>query len=65
MGCNRLSERFRAKWMPVGVKKMLQNKSLEPGSDSVRTIRLQLFDSKQNWPLPLMSWKETCAYTPS
>jgi hypothetical protein len=30
-------ERFRAKWMPVRVKKTRQNKRLEPGSDSIRT----------------------------
>jgi hypothetical protein len=30
-------ERFRAKWMPVRVKKTRQNRRLEPGSDSIRT----------------------------
>jgi hypothetical protein len=30
-------ERFRAKWIPVRVKKTRQNKMLEPGSDSIRT----------------------------
>ena len=30
-------ERFRAKWIPVRVKKTRQNKKLEPGSDSIRT----------------------------
>src|ERR1700761_2699947 len=30
-------ERFRAKWVPVRVKKTRQNKNLEPGSDSIRT----------------------------
>src|SRR5436190_18824845 len=30
-------ERFRAKWIPVRVKKMRQNKNLEPGSDLIRT----------------------------
>src|ERR1700744_3072201 len=30
-------ERFRAKWAPVRVKKTRQNKTLEPGSDSIRT----------------------------
>ena len=30
-------ERFRAKWIPVRVKKTRQNKRLEPGSDSIRT----------------------------
>src|SRR5262245_20795683 len=30
-------ERFRAKWIPVRVKKTRQNKNLEPGSDSIRT----------------------------
>jgi hypothetical protein len=30
-------ERFRAKWIPVRVKKARQNNKLEPGSDSVRT----------------------------
>jgi hypothetical protein len=28
---------FRAKWVPVRVKKTRQNKKLEPGSDPVRT----------------------------
>jgi hypothetical protein len=28
-------ERFRAKWMPVRVKKTRQNKKLEPHSDSI------------------------------
>src|SRR6201996_5381520 len=28
---------FRAKWVPVRVKKMRRNKRLEPGSDSIRT----------------------------
>jgi hypothetical protein len=31
------SERFRAKWTPVRVKKTRQNKRLERGSDSIRT----------------------------
>ncbi len=30
-------ERFRAKWIPVRVKKTRQNKNLEPGSNSIRT----------------------------
>ena len=30
-------ERFRAKWIPVRVKKTHQNNTLEPGSDSIRT----------------------------
>jgi hypothetical protein len=30
-------ERFRAKWVPVRVKKTRQSKKLEPGSDSIRT----------------------------
>src|SRR3954463_5932591 len=30
-------ERFRAKWIPVRVKKTRQNKNLEPGSDSITT----------------------------
>jgi hypothetical protein len=30
-------ERFRAKWVPVRIKKTRQNKNLEPGSDSIRT----------------------------
>ncbi len=30
-------ERFRAKWIPVRVKKTRQSKKLEPGSDSIRT----------------------------
>jgi hypothetical protein len=28
-------ERFRAKWIPVRVKKTRQNKNLEPRSDSI------------------------------
>jgi hypothetical protein len=32
-----LLERFRAKWIPVRVKKTRQNKRIEPGSDSIRT----------------------------
>jgi hypothetical protein len=32
-----LLEHFRAKWLPVRVKKMRQNKTLELGSDSIRT----------------------------
>jgi hypothetical protein len=32
--------RFRAKWIPVRVKKTRQNKSLEPGSDFIRTGRV-------------------------
>jgi hypothetical protein len=35
--CRRGLERFRAKWIPVRVKKTRQNKKLEPGSDSIRT----------------------------
>ncbi|WP_213740336.1 hypothetical protein [Bradyrhizobium sp. dw_411] len=31
-----ISERFRAKWIPVRVKKTRQNKRAEPGSDSIR-----------------------------
>src|SRR5580698_7292316 len=34
---SRSLERFRAKWIPVRVKKTRQNKNLEPGSDSIRT----------------------------
>src|ERR1700744_1986476 len=34
---SRQLERFRAKWIPVCVKKTRQNKRLEPGSDSIRT----------------------------
>jgi hypothetical protein len=30
-------EHFRAKWEPVRVKKMRQNKKLEPGFDSIKT----------------------------
>jgi hypothetical protein len=30
-------ERFRAKWIPVRVKKTRQNKTLEPGFDSIKT----------------------------
>jgi hypothetical protein len=30
-------ERFRAKWIPVRVKKMRQNKKIEPRSDSIGT----------------------------
>jgi hypothetical protein len=33
-------ERFRAKWIPVCVKKTRQNKNLEPRSDSIGTGRL-------------------------
>ena len=29
-------ERFRAKWIPVRVKKTRQNKKLEPGSDFIK-----------------------------
>ncbi|GEC57687.1 hypothetical protein BEL01nite_67300 [Bradyrhizobium elkanii] len=32
-----LLERFRAKWIPVRVKKTRQNKNLEPRSDSIGT----------------------------
>src|SRR6201992_3660207 len=35
--CGAVLERFRAKWIPVRVKKTRQNKKLEPGSDSIRT----------------------------
>jgi hypothetical protein len=31
-----LLERFRAKWVPVRVKKTRQNKKLEPGFDSIK-----------------------------
>jgi len=31
------SEHFRAKWIPVRVKKMRQNEKLEFGFDSIRT----------------------------
>jgi hypothetical protein len=31
------AKRFRAKWVPVRVKKTRQNKKLEPGSDPIRT----------------------------
>ena len=37
MGSGALLERFRAKWIPVRVKKMRQNKNLEPRSDSIGT----------------------------
>src|SRR4051812_21122183 len=30
-------KRFRAKWIPVRVKKTRQNKNLEPGADSITT----------------------------
>ena len=36
-GQRRFLERFRAKWIPVRVKKTRQNKRLESGSDSIRT----------------------------
>ncbi|MFB9269590.1 hypothetical protein ACFFWD_41850, partial [Bradyrhizobium erythrophlei] len=36
---SRLLERFRAKWIPVRVKKARQNKRLEPRSDSIKTER--------------------------
>jgi hypothetical protein len=29
-------KRFRAKWVPVRVKKTRQNKNLEPGFDSIK-----------------------------
>jgi hypothetical protein len=35
-----IPERFRAKWVPVRVKKTLQNKRLEPRSDSIRTEKV-------------------------
>jgi hypothetical protein len=35
-----IPERFRAKWVPVRVKKTLQIKRLEPGSDSIRTEKV-------------------------
>jgi hypothetical protein len=38
-------ERFRAKWVPVRVKKTRQNKNLEPRSDSIGTEKaLDQFD---------------------
>jgi len=39
-------KRFRAKWMPVRVKKTRQNKKLEPGSDPIRTERLRAWNSE-------------------
>src|ERR1700761_3485734 len=42
----RLLERFRAKWVPVRVKRTRLNKNLERGSDSIRTARaLTPFDA--------------------
>src|ERR1700760_548884 len=38
------SERFRAKWTPVRVKKTRQNKRLEPGSDSIRADKASRVD---------------------
>ena len=35
-----IPERFRAKLVPVRVKKTLQNKRLEPRSDSIRTEKV-------------------------
>jgi hypothetical protein len=35
--CATQLERFRAKWIPVRVKKTRQNKNLEPRSDSIGT----------------------------
>jgi hypothetical protein len=32
-------ERFRAKWIPVRVKKMRQNKKIERGRDSIQSER--------------------------
>jgi hypothetical protein len=58
-------ERFRAKWMPVRVKKTRQNKNLEPRSDSIKTekalaIRGGLprgFGTKRLTELPML-WPE-------
>jgi hypothetical protein len=36
-------KRFRAKWIPVRVKKTRQNKKLERGSDSIRTEKALAF----------------------
>ena len=36
-------ERFRAKWIPVRVKKARQNKNLEPRSDSIGTEKALAF----------------------
>ena len=47
-------ERFRAKWVPVRVKKTRQNKNLEPGSDSIRTD--QALASKLVWLLGAGLW---------
>jgi hypothetical protein len=40
-------ERFRAKWIPVRVKKTRQNKNLEPRSDSIGTEKA-LADARQS-----------------
>src|ERR1700722_13827773 len=48
-----LLERFRAKWVPVRVKKTRQNKKLEPRSDSIGTekaLGLHLFASCKMHP---------------
>src|ERR1700723_3203800 len=37
-------ERFRAKWIPVRVKKTRQNKNLEPRSDSIGTEKALALD---------------------
>jgi hypothetical protein len=49
-------ERFRAKWIPVRVKKTRQNKRLEPGSDSIRTDKA--LDA------PELSWSHNTATEP-
>ena len=42
-----MPERFRAKWIPVRVKKTRQNKNLEPRSDSLGTEKaLEHFQAK-------------------
>ncbi|CUU15504.1 hypothetical protein CDS [Bradyrhizobium sp.] len=42
-------ERFRAKWIPVGVKKTRQNKNREPRSDCIGT-RLSIVRTSPRLP---------------
>jgi hypothetical protein len=46
-------EHFRAKWVPVRVKKTRQNKKIEPRSDSIGTERA-LLD-----PLDAAGWRQS------
>jgi hypothetical protein len=48
-------ERFRAKWIPVRLKKTRQNKNLEPRSDSIGSERLtSRLCSADLWQLSLL-----------